>query len=798
MKLQSLIYILLLIPFHFWGQTNTAIKDSYKSYHNISNEALHVHLNKTSYFVGEEVWCKGYVLDTKYGEVNTNATNLYVGIYDKNGVRLKNNLCRIENGITRTNILIDSTFTTGTYYIKASTQQMRDTQSAHAFIQEISILGKEIITESPESNSEKKYDIQFLPEGGHLVQNTTHNIGFKAINGNGKGVYVSGIIYDDQNNEVSTFESNSIGIGKIQIPDASHLNYKASITFKDETTIEKQLPEIKLQGITLAVDVTKKDTLAIQFNTNKATLPSIVSKDYTLLIHKDGLVKSMPFSFEGNTTGTISLPKALLFDGINTITLFDGNTPILERMFFNSRKKHGSVVVKNITSDKDSAKFSLYLVKNKSSYKDANVSISILPETTKSYHPAHSILSSYYLRPYLNGAIENPKYYFPNNTRSKKKALDNLLITQGWSKYNWNAIFNDKKASIKPASKGITISGIVNYPIKDVKGVFLYDSKNSESKYLPIDKDRNFTIPNFFPEQGEELRFSYINRKKKFLKPKLFLKYSIIDEQDILSKNAVIDRFFDDYKTRFSLPDNFFRNDSESLFAVVLEGKNKKKEEKRDPILIHGKVTKITEEKYHQFPRVTDFIINSGFDVFEDPIHPGKLYINSRKALTLQRDDNGLPVPLSPLLFVDDVRMSSFDFLRNFSTANVEKIIIDKNGFGYGLGASAGVIKIYTRKTPLKEIKGAPVSNFTTTKVPFGYTKPKEYYVPKYTSFNNRTFEHYGAIDWKPNVNIPRKGSYNLEFDPKGLKNVILFIEGTTKDGALISKSQIINIAEED
>ena len=52
-----------------------------------------------------------------------------------------------------------------------------------------------------------------------------------------------------------------------------------------------------------------------------------------------------------------------------------------------------------------------------------------------------NIEAAFLLTPYLKGYIEKPSYYFNNTDRKKLIELDLLLLTQGWSKYDWNDIF---------------------------------------------------------------------------------------------------------------------------------------------------------------------------------------------------------------------------------------------------------------------------------------------------------------------------------------------------------------------
>lgn len=790
-KHYHLFCVFSLISLYVFAQTASSISERYQTHFKSSEEeTVFIHLNKTTYLAGEEIWFKGYIFNKRNEETSVVSTNLYVGLYDEDGKQVTKELFRIRNGNTNGNLKLEKSIGSGIYYIKAVTQQMLNEQSTEVFIEKITVYGNDIPVQKIADSNTKKYDIQFLPEGGHIVKGVENTIAFKAIDQEGKGIYVNGIIYDVNDNEVTTFESNTLGIGIFKLFPKNTIQYKAKTTFKEDKTSKQLLPQVVTTGIAIQVDNSAKDTLKISLNTNSETLRSIVSKKYTLLIHKDGWVRSMPFSFKKTEKADLLIARNRLFNGVNTITLFDGKIPILERMFFNRKVvKKLSIMLKKTETEDDFSKFSLYLVKNKPGVREANVSISILPETNESYNPANNIFSSFYLKPYVRGDIENPKYYFPNNTKKRRKALDALLITQGWSKYDWTAIFQEQ-AKQPIASRGITIKGTVNSPTKGIKGMFLYDTKDQDARYIPIDDEQKFMLYDLYPEVGEKLRFSYISNKQEFLQPKLYLLYNVKSEKDVLPENADIDRIFNGENNIFRLPDNFFPPDAEALNTVVLNGSNKKKG-KKDPMMVNGKETKVTEEEYLRYGKVSTFIQNNGFDVIENPLFLGRLNIVTRRQLTLNGN-------VSPLIFIDNIPLTNFDRLANFSMADVERIIIDKTGLGYGMRATGGVIKIFSRKTPLTVIESTPRSSFAYSIPPIGFSVTKQYYTPKYQSFSSDVYKRYGAVDWRPNINIPRRGSYDFIVKHKDLEAISFYIEGISKDGSLISEKRTITLIEDE
>ena len=150
-----------------------------------------------------------------------------------------------------------------------------------------------------------------------------------------------------------------------------------------------------------------------------------------------------------------------------------------------------------------------------------NMSISVLPSETKSYNQDHTIVSAFYLKPYLKGTIENPQYYFSNISRKKKFELDVLLLTQGWSRYSWDNIFISQPKPSFDFENGIAVNGFINKKVEKISSLLLYPTKKNKSTFINIDNEGKFNLKNFYPEVNEEIRFSYYGKKGKMKRPNL-------------------------------------------------------------------------------------------------------------------------------------------------------------------------------------------------------------------------------------------------------------------------------------
>ena len=119
------------------------------------------------------------------------------------------------------------------------------------------------------------FDFQFLPEGGHIVANTKNTIGFKVTDGTGKGISATGSIYDENNEEITRFESNALGLGKFLFKPKSNKNYSAKIKLASGEVIEQKLPAIDNEGISIMMNNLFPDKTIITLNTNSETLKTI-------------------------------------------------------------------------------------------------------------------------------------------------------------------------------------------------------------------------------------------------------------------------------------------------------------------------------------------------------------------------------------------------------------------------------------------------------------------------------------------------------------------------------------------
>lgn len=180
-------YLIVLIALFFCTNTNSqeteSIESLYSSHFKKTRELPFIHVNKTSFLKGENIWFQAYVLEQNSEKLHTSTSNLYVSIYEPSGKLKEQHLVHIKNGIGKGNILIDSSFTKKAYYLKASTKWMKNFDEDNGFSQKIIILKNKNDDPIDEVVTQNEYiDFQLLPEGGHILANNYNKIAILAKN----------------------------------------------------------------------------------------------------------------------------------------------------------------------------------------------------------------------------------------------------------------------------------------------------------------------------------------------------------------------------------------------------------------------------------------------------------------------------------------------------------------------------------------------------------------------------------------------------------------------------------------
>lgn len=779
---------------------NQDLVSSYKNYTELPREVSYAHLNKTTFLNGEFMGFTVYVFDKLNKKPSTTATNIYCTLADEKNKIIKSKMILAANGVANGSFQIDSLFTSGTYTFKAYTNWMRNFDEQNFYTQTIKIMDSEWEGIGKNKTEPSKLDAQFLPEGGHFVSGIKNSVGVILKDSLGFGIpNVEGKVVDSENRKLIDFKTNNLGIGKFTFIPLTSKSYSVILNFGGT---EQRFAITKAEDYGIALTINDlENRVALSFRTNENTRQQIKNNKYTLAIHNGSVLRSIALSFSDSAEIVKMINYEDLSPGINIFTLFDeNNQAILERLFF---KYEGINLLLARDPELEKLKDSLIVkipFNNIDNSIVNNFSVSVLPADTKSYNPNNNIISQTYLQPYVKTYIENSAYYFTDITRKKKYELDNLLLTQGWSSYDWNAIFNNTPKALYEYENGISFRANINGNMST--HYMMYDSKNNKMEVFDIAKgEKDFGAVGLYPMENEKIRFSGIKKNKSIEKPSLYLQFSPSKIPDLkkvgiaapLNDNSVIDT-----NSGYKILKSSWES-REQLEEVLLRGNKTLSREDKLIINPFGKVKVIDDAIRKSHILLSDYIRTQGFKVFEGM---GSLTIMNPRPFTfgggstvttlgtLQGSTNTFVEVPSVRVYLNDVKLTNTDILYRYSMDDVDYIFFDKFGVSEGGQGAPGVIKIYTDPTISQSKMQRNVSQEIS--MPLTFSTPKKFYTPQYSSYQSKFYKDYGVIGWFPRLTIQDDGSIHFKIARPQIDILSVFIEGTANDGSFISEKKEI------
>ncbi|KQC01855.1 hypothetical protein AQF98_05690 [Pedobacter sp. Hv1] len=497
----------------------------------LPKEKLYVHFDKAIYTTQDTIWFKAYLFDESLKSAAQLSGLIYVEMIDYKGDVVKSMSLPTTAGLTWGGLPINTNYQPGNYTFRAYTNWMQNFGETYFFKKELKIVAlqaEQVISKDrynalmvtkkvPQSylKGRQKFDVQFLPEGGSWVAGLTQKMAFKAIKANGKGVEIAGEVVDSKKNVVVQFKSNQKGMGYFNLNPK--LNEEYTVVFKKPTEIKDQtLPKAQANGITLQVtNDFLSDSLSITINN---TLPN--QTHYLLGQSRGGLC--FVTTIKANTTvKTIKVGKDIFPSGLSQIILLDANKqPVNERSFFINHKdqlKISMATPQTTYSTRDSIPIQLKVadVIGKPVVGSFSMAITDDEQVAKDTLNDSNILTYLLLSSNLKGEIENPGQYFNQANEENHKALEALVLTQGWTSYYNHPI----QPTTFKAEKEFTISGkitnILNKPI--AKANISLFGRNKELMFLQAvtDDKGQFVFNNLPAMDSASFVIQALNAKDK-------------------------------------------------------------------------------------------------------------------------------------------------------------------------------------------------------------------------------------------------------------------------------------------
>jgi hypothetical protein len=495
---------ILLILVSCWVPANTqAIKDTIKnkeiSITNLSDrllndsvhfiEKVYLQTDRTTYYPGDDLWFKAYLIDASGSHSQDLSKNLHVELISPSSKIVSSGIILLDKGYGNGDFSLSDKLESGTYQLRAYTNYMRNFGDQLFFSKDLMIISPS----KDSSNTAEKIEytgsgifIDFFPEGGSLLDSTSSIVAFKAVNSLGKGCDVHGKIFSSEGDFITDFSSTHLGMGSFFLRPASGSSYYAVFKAADSTENRINLPASISTGVNLCVS-SYQNNLLITTKTNARTLAMVADEELVLTISaRNEVLKTVHYGINEPVSHFV-LPAEDLPDGIVILSLTaPGMLPLSERMFYVEHKSPLKLEVKTdklIYGRREPVALHVSLVGETINNEAANISLSAGDKKLTDYNSAYprSISSWFLLESDIRGLIEDPAYYFDPSNPDRLKDLNLLLLTQGWRDFSWKY-----DLGYFPPEYGFTISGSLK---RNNSGKIL---ENSRVSIAVVEKGRNF------------------------------------------------------------------------------------------------------------------------------------------------------------------------------------------------------------------------------------------------------------------------------------------------------------------
>lgn len=375
-------------------------------------------------------------------------------------------------------------------------------------------------------------DIQFLPEGGNLVQGHPNRVAIKVLNEFGKPADVEGqLLTVDGEKVVQEFSTYHQGMGAFVFTPVAGQQYVVNITKPQLTKKRYMLPSA---GQAVGLFLRQNDANKIVLDVYSPSSQSLI-----LFAQQQGqvLLENKIQAQEG--VNTFELPSVDLPMGIVQLTVFDTNQkPLAERLVF--ANKHRKITTK-ITTDKsiytprEQVKANLSVTDETGKGVQGQFTMAVVDDNNLTFadDKQDDIRSALLMSTELKGEVYEPNFYFDPKETKADTALDYVMLTHGWRRFEWVSILSP--ADTVPPTSPKHISGVFyrnGSPIKnktillskteqipnkktalattttDHKGYFLFEELSINLPVYMHVKDHGFSVTkvvNYFSREGAEI-----------------------------------------------------------------------------------------------------------------------------------------------------------------------------------------------------------------------------------------------------------------------------------------------------
>ncbi|MGI4872222.1 MAG: hypothetical protein ACRYFX_13730 [Janthinobacterium lividum] len=751
---------------------------SYSQRHPI--EKLFGHLDRPAYVSGETIWLKLYTVEGTTQQPLAASTVAYVEVLDPQQQPVLQVKLALRQATSQGSLVLPATLPTGRYTVRAYTNWMQNFGAEFYFHAPITIVNTRVPLGAAATPLATTYDAQFFPEGGYLVQGLGSKVGFKLTDAAGRGVAAEGTVLDATGATVARFSPLRFGLGSFSFtPTKAGAAYRAVLKFANGRQLTQALPVVREQGYVLRLEDAGPEQLRVVVQTQG---PALASERLFLLGHAR---QQVAVAAEGQLVAgqaVFVVPRRQLAAGVAHFTLFNSRRqPVCERLWFSPPP---ATLALHAQADKPQyASREPVTLRLTTGAQPANLSVAVYQLDSLSAAGGADITSYLWLSADVRGPIERPDHYCATPDPA---AADNLMLTQGWSRFSWARVLTPRPDSLPTFAPelhghlvrgrvldrrtGAPVQGLHAYLAAPSRRIRLYGAISQASGSLL------FEVPDWYGPQQ--------------------LVVQTDTRRDSLYRLEILSPFSGKYAAAPARPLPLSERWAASLLRRhVQAGVQQLYSAPPGPYLapaadsgaFYGHPTaRYLLDTYTRFPTLED--------VFREYV-PGILVRNRKDGFhLLVPDNNTREVMESPLVLLDGVPVFDTNRLMAFDPLKIQRLDVVLSHYLSGLLTYNGIIGLSTYRG---DLAGFPLNPHALLQEYEGVQGQREFYAPRYDSpatLRSRQPDFRNLLYWNPEVHTTSSGS-TLTFytsDQAGSYRVV--VQGLTPSGLTGNTSFIFSV----
>ena len=468
-------------------------------------EIVFVHMDNTCYFLGDTLYYKAYVQRSDKGVPSNISQVLYAELFNQDGYLVERQTIRLKNGQGWGSFILADSLYAGFYELRAYTRWQLNwgvyehqhtkyaekwflkEKMAKDFFRDYEKLYSRVfpLYDKPQKNEmperimttrplRRYYKLKaetpdaivnLYPEGGDWIEGIPQRIAFEANDPEGKHLQGELVIYNSAKEPIAKGKTSHRGKGLLEITAKQNESYSAVFTWDKGETNKIKLPTIRSKGTVMRVDQRDNEFLIRVGKNGMDEIP------LGLTIMNHGSLNH----YQEVKGDSIIIDTDKLPEGIAQLTLYDAMGRIwADRMVFvsNGKSKNKDILIKGLPQ-----KCTPFMPVNIKLEGEPNAEVSIAIRDEALADPVYdngSLLTEMLLSSQIKGFVEDPRYYFEKDDDERRKALDLLLMVQGWRRYRWEDM-KEKFTVREPFEISPVIRGDVH-------------------KYTPLDHENYFYV----------------------------------------------------------------------------------------------------------------------------------------------------------------------------------------------------------------------------------------------------------------------------------------------------------------